>query len=140
MKNTFIVIQFLCASSIMFLGFYPIDGYDRTKIARLKYLQKQVEKGEKITRIPSGALHATASVVLNLKDSKGKMVEDFFVEDTEFSDQIKKVIPSGSYSLTALDMSDPNNLEIRRIQRKYWISTGKCRKAGCIDCFVYRIG
>jgi hypothetical protein len=110
MKNT-LFVSILCASSIMFLGFYPIDGYERTKIARLKYLQKQVEKGEKITRIPSGALHATASVALNLEDSKSMMVEDFFVEDTEFSDQIKKVIPRGSYSLTALDMSDPNNLK-----------------------------
>ena len=97
--------------STLFLGFYPIDGYERTKIARLLYLQRRLENGEQITRIPQGALHNINTVRLNLTKHKDKELDFFFQEDPEFSSEIRKLIPKGAYSLTALDMSDPENLK-----------------------------
>ena len=110
MKKLIFIPAFLMVYSLI-VSFYPIDGYERTKISRLLYLQRQVEKGAKITRIPPGALHNIETVQLNLTQSKDKMLDDFFIQDNEFTAQLKKVIPKGAYSLTALDMSDPNNLK-----------------------------
>jgi hypothetical protein len=101
----------LITMSALFFGFYPIDGYQRTKIARLLYLQKKLESGEQFTRIPGGALHKLNSVRLNLTEHKDKELDFFFQEDAEFSSEIRKVIPKGAYSLAALDMSDPEDLK-----------------------------
>lgn len=110
MKRTATILVLVILSSLFF-GFYPIDGYERTKIARLLYLQRRLENGEQITRIPQGALHNINTVRLNLTKHKDKELDFFFQEDPEFSSEIRKVIPKGAYSLTALDMSDPENLK-----------------------------
>jgi len=101
----------LCISSIIFYGFYPIDGYENTRIARLLYLQRQLEKGEKITRIPEGALKNLNSIKLNLTEMNDKEVDYFFEENLEFSKRIRSVIPKGAYSLAALDITDPDDLK-----------------------------
>lgn len=110
MKKISIIIIFLIGSTLLF-GFYPIDGYDSTKISRLLYIKKLLDKGEKITRIPAGALHDLNTIELNLTSVQDKGIDFFLQEDQEFSARIKKAIPTGKYSLTALDMTDPDNLK-----------------------------
>ncbi len=103
------IVVAICSFALV--SFYPIDGYEKTGISRLLYTKKIYDEGEKITRIPPGALHNLESIKLNLLERKNSDVEALLVEDPEFSANIRKVIPSGAYSLTAMDITDPGNLK-----------------------------
>ncbi|MFD1314994.1 serine hydrolase [Namhaeicola litoreus] len=110
MKKAIILLG-ICLAIASSFAFYPIDGYGSTKIARLLQLQRSVEKGEKMTRIPPGAMHSLASIKLNLKSVQSTGLDAILTEDPDFSAKIKSVIPQGNYSLVALDMSDPDKMK-----------------------------
>ncbi|WP_338039304.1 hypothetical protein [Maribacter litopenaei] len=61
----------LLTSAFATFSFYPIDGYERTGIKRLKRLE-QVKNGEvkESTSIPSGALKSYMDIELNLVSEK----------------------------------------------------------------------
>ena len=63
-------------------NFYPIDGYERTGIARLAQLQKIVKDSIKYTRIPAGAYLKTEDIKLRLT-SKNDSASSYMTEDPE---------------------------------------------------------
>lgn len=88
---------------------YPIDGFYRTGIKRLLYLQKVVN-GEKTGTIPpKGALLPTDSIGLKLSDHD---FQEFPSGDPLLQKQLDKLFPNmhESYSITVLDYSDPDNI------------------------------
>lgn len=120
---------------ISLLGFYPIDGFRTTRIARLLYLQKFQASGKEITRIPPGALLNMEAVQLNLTGIQNKDRESLLLEDPEFSASIKSVIPKGNYSLTAVDMTDPNNLKYAAINENKGYQPGSVGKLVVLTAF-----
>ena len=109
MQKTFITL--LTASITLGLFFlYPIDGFESTGISRLLYVYKAVNGDKPYKRIPPGALYKLEDIKLNLEYCEGKAVDDILVEDEDFSNAVKKLIPGGNYSITVLDMSDMSNL------------------------------
>ena len=90
MKNI-IKLSVVLIISVFLFGYYPIDGYRTTKIARLLYLQKLKGSGNKITKIPPGALHNLDYVQLNLKKHHNKDIDGFLVKDDELSKKIQKL-------------------------------------------------
>ncbi len=112
--NTFIKIfgiPFIALISISF--FYPIDGYERTGIKRLKRLEL-IQSGElkTTTPLPPGALRSWEDIHLNLKARNADSVSVFFAEDEQLQKDINSLFRGmdRSYSLSVLDISDPEKL------------------------------
>lgn len=90
---------------------YPIDGYERTGIKRLKRLEL-IEKGEIKEASPflPGALKSWEDIELNLISQKADSTGNFLKADAAFQKEINTLFKGldKSYSLTILDISDPN--------------------------------
>jgi len=138
MKNIIRIPVFIIAAILMF-SFYPIDGFKTTGITRLLYTQKKLDDGDKITRIPVGALHSIDSIKLNLSSEKDKSIEDIFVKDEALSAEIKRLLPKGAYSITVLDMSDPKNLRYAAVNENRGYQPGSVGKLVVLNAFFYNL-
>lgn len=125
--------------AVILYGFYPIDGYRTTKIARLLYLQKLVASGAKITRIPPGGLHNMEDVKLNLTGLSNKSYDHFFQEDPELSKKIQSVIPKGPYSITVLDYTNPKQLRFAAINENKGYQPGSVGKLVVLNAFFHEL-
>ncbi len=92
---------------------YPIDGYERTGIKRLKRLEL-IQTGEikTTTPLPAGALKSWEDINLQLTTLKTDSVTSFFKEDDKLQKEISTLFRGldKSYSLSILDISDPANV------------------------------
>ena len=92
---------------------YPIDGYERTGIKRLKRLEL-IQSGEikTTTPLPAGALKSWEDINLQLTTLKTDSVTSFFKEDDKLQKEISTLFRGldKSYSLSILDISDPANV------------------------------
>jgi hypothetical protein len=108
------VIKYLGFPVLCLLGillFYPIDGYERTGIKRLKRLELIQEGSLKTTSpLPAGALKSWKDIELILSEAKADSISDYFKEDPQLQQQINTLFRGldKSYSLSILDISDPN--------------------------------
>ncbi len=89
---------------------YPIDGYERTGIKRLKRLEL-IQSGEikTTTPLPSGALRSWNDISLNLQALNQDSLSTFFKEDVQLQKEISGLFRGldKSYSLSVVDISDP---------------------------------
>lgn len=127
-------------SAFLFLSFYPIDAYKSTGIARLLYIQEARDNGEKITRIPPGALYNLEDIELNLTIKDNLIIEDFFIENSELSSKIKSVIPKGAYSIAILNMTDPDNMAYAAINENKGYQPGSVGKLVVLNAFFTELG
>ena len=101
-------LPLLCVVLVALL--YPIDGYERTGIKRLKRLEL-IQSGEikSTTPLPSGALRSWEDIRLNLDALKKDSLSTFFKEDAQLQKEISALFRGldKSYSLSVLDISDP---------------------------------
>lgn len=112
MKCLKVVIVCTVATLISgFRGTYPINGYQKTGIARLAYLEKMVIDSIPIKRIPQGAFLMENDIKLNLATRKNHTLDDIMIQDEEFKQEILRYLPQEGYSATILDMTDPENLK-----------------------------
>lgn len=106
------IILILCASFTT-MSYYPIDGYERTGIKRLKRLEL-VKSGElkDATKLPEGAMKSYMDIQLNLTEKRQDSVHCFLKEDEVFQKEVNNLFRGldKSYSLTVLDISDLNNI------------------------------
>ena len=91
---------------------YPIDGYQRTGISRLAYLEKIVRDSIDYNRIPSGAYLSIKDIKLNLTTYKDS-AKVLMTPDAELQGKISKLFYGldNSYSLAVLDMTDSTNVK-----------------------------
>ncbi len=114
MKNLVlpVLLGILCLAFVPYLP-YPIDGYERTDIKRLKRLEL-IRSGEiKDAQLPPvGALKSWNEIELNLLSRNKDSTNSFFVNDEQFQKEVSGLFRGldRSYSLAILDISDPNNL------------------------------
>ena len=134
MKNI-IKLSVVLIISVFLFGYYPIDGYRTTKIARLLYLQKLKGSGKKITKIPPGALHDLDYVQLNLKKHHNKDIDGFLVKDDELSKKIQSVLPKGNYSISVLDMTDTDHVKYAAINENKGYQPGSVGKLVVLNAF-----
>ncbi|QNM86827.1 serine hydrolase [Polaribacter pectinis] len=110
MKTKYILLTAFIIASLGFMN-YPIDGYENTGIARLYQLRKFQLDSVRYTRIPAGAYKKLEDIKLNLLDRSKDSLKDLFTVDKEFERKLKRIIPGGAYSMSVMDMSNPNNLK-----------------------------
>ena len=104
----------LIAGIAISLGFtlrYPIDGFQKTGIARLAQLQKMINDSIDNRRIPDGAFKNVADIKLNLLSRKTDSVSVLLQQDSEFDRKIRSILPGSGYSAAVLDMSNPDSLK-----------------------------
>ncbi len=112
-KISISVIALLCLVLLAYANkdAYPIDGYSSTGIKRLLRLERIAADTSKTLNLPAGALLPLNCIELNLTERKNDSLSELLKEDKEFAEKIKAAIPRGNYSLTVMDMTDPNNLK-----------------------------
>ncbi|RRQ50609.1 hypothetical protein DZC72_08770 [Maribacter algicola] len=91
---------------------YPIDGYERTGIKRLKRLEL-IQSGElkDAATIPLGALKSWEEISLNLASRKEDSLGSFFQVDDGLQREIGGLFRGldRSYSIAVLDISNPDS-------------------------------
>ncbi|MEJ1223715.1 serine hydrolase [Sediminicola sp. 1XM1-17] len=106
-------VLILVCSAFTTMTYYPIDGYEMTGIKRLKRLEL-IKSGElkDNTTLPPGALKSYSEIELNLLSRSKDSVEALLVTDANFQKEISGLFRGldKSYSLTVLDISDPDNI------------------------------
>ena len=112
-KIIVLLIVVLCASAFTTYKYYPIDGYERTGIKRLKRLEL-IKSGElkDATALPAGALKSYSDIQLNLLSRKSDSAMGLMQVNEDFQKEISALFRGldKSYSLTVLDISDPENV------------------------------
>lgn len=96
-------------SAFTTLNYYPIDGYARTGIKRLKRLEL-IKSGEikDASKLPEGAMKSYMDIKLNLISRKNDSLACFLKEDANFQKEVSGLFRGldKSYSLAVLDISD----------------------------------
>lgn len=113
MKKIIILLAVVAVSSAFtVLTLYPIDGYEYTGIKRLKRLEL-VKSGEiqDGTPLPPGAMKGYMDIQLNLALRKEDSLGQFLVPDEAFQAEVSGLFRGldKSYSITVLDISDPEH-------------------------------
>ncbi len=112
-KIIVLLVIVLSASAFTTFKYYPIDGYERTGIKRLKRLEL-IKSGEikDATALPVGAMKSYNDIQLNLLSRKNDSAMGLMQVDADFQKEISALFRGldKSYSLTVLDISDPENV------------------------------
>ena len=112
-KYIALLLVLLVGSAFTINTYYPIDGYERTGIKRLKRLER-IKTGEikDAATLPAGAMKSWDDIQLNLLDRKGDSAMGLMTVDPDFQKEISALFRGldKSYSLTVLDISDVNNI------------------------------
>ena len=112
-KIIVLLVIVLSASAFTTYKYYPIDGYKRTGIKRLKRLEL-IKSGEikDASALPVGAMKSYTDIQLNLLSRKNDSAVGLMQVDADFQKEISALFRGldKSYSLTVLDISDPENV------------------------------
>lgn len=112
-KIIVLLIVVVSSSAFTTYKYYPIDGYDRTGIKRLKRLEL-IKSGEikDASALPVGAMKSYNDIQLNLLSRKNDSAMGLMQVDPDFQKEISALFRGldKSYSLTVLDISDPENV------------------------------
>ncbi|MGB3144518.1 MAG: hypothetical protein WBB24_10440, partial [Maribacter sp.] len=112
-KAILLVLVVLMASAFTTYSYYPIDGYEHTGIKRLKRLEL-IKNGEikDAAALPLGALKSFSEIELNLLSRQEDSAMALMQVDEAFQKEINTLFRGldKSYSLTVLDISDPENV------------------------------
>jgi hypothetical protein len=112
-KILVVLIVVFSASAFTTYTNYPIDGYERTGIKRLKRLEL-IKSGEikDASALPSGALKSYSDIQLNLLSRKNDSAMGLMKVNEDFQKEISALFRGldKSYSLSVLDISDPENV------------------------------
>ena len=112
-KILVLLVVVFSASAFTTYTYYPIDGYERTGIKRLKRLEL-IKSGElkDATALPAGALKSYSDIQLNLLSRKNDSAMGLMQVNEDFQKEINALFRGldKSYSLTVLDISDPENV------------------------------
>lgn len=91
---------------------YPIDGYQYSGIKRLRHLQLSIAGDLPKVNLPQGAYKSIDDITLNLLACKEDSMTSILVENSILQAKINTLFPKldKSYSVTVLDITDPQNL------------------------------
>lgn len=138
MKTTFHIPLVL---SILLLVFYPIDGYEKTGIRRLKRLER-IHKGEiksSSAPLPPGALKTYDEIFLHLQSRSGDSVGGLLQSDPLLQTGVNSLFRGldKSYSLALLDISDPGNIRYAQRNHQAGYQPGSVGKIAVLNALFY---
>lgn len=97
---------------------YPIDGYEKTGIERLLWLQRVMNGETSAEKPPEGAQKSINDIKLNLLNERGNALETLPAPDPDLQKSLNALFPNldESYSITLLDITPGR--EIRYAKRE----------------------
>lgn len=103
----FLALLVLMVTIPLPLNSYPIDGYERTGIRRLAYLQDVVDGEIKATLPIPGAMKSVDDIKLNLYGESGSMMDSLPATDPDLQKALNGLFPNmhESYSVALMDIS-----------------------------------
>ena len=119
------------------MGFYPIDGYEKTGIKRLKRLEL-IEAGEmKGTQLDTGATLLMKDIKLHLPRVHRDSVARLFEVDEEMQKKLSAFFPrlDESYSLTVMDITPGKPTRYARRQEDRQFQPGSVGKLAVVVGF-----
>ena len=137
MKNLLIIL--FIAGIFLSFGFYPIDGYERSRIVRLLDIQHTLDKGEKYTRIPYGAFGSIDDIRLNLLSVSEKNIDKILEEDEAFEKKLNRLFPGAGYSAAVLDITDPSNMRYASFREDVGYQPGSVGKIAVLNALFYEL-
>ncbi|GAA5522608.1 hypothetical protein Asal01_02570 [Fodinibius salicampi] len=107
-----------CLAFIIGAATYPIDGYEKTGIERLLYLERIMSGEIKGELPPPGARKSIADIKLKLNGSRGDSLQEILSPDPELQKEVDAIFSTldPSYSVGILDITEGR--PIRYAQRK----------------------
>jgi len=138
--NKKLIFSALAITLFIAMGFYPIDGYERSRIDRLLDIQNTLDKGEKYTRIPAGAFASIEDIKLNLLAKDQKSIDELLVEDEAFSRKIARITPGGAYSLAVMDITNPDSLKYASHREDVGYQPGSVGKIAVLNALFTQMG
>ena len=112
-KHTLLLLVLIIGSAFTTYTYYPIDGYERTGIKRLKRLEL-IKNGEikDASTLPAGAMKSWNEIELNLLERKDDSAMGLMTVDEEFQKEINALFRGldRSYSLAVMDISDQDSI------------------------------
>ncbi|AZQ45128.1 hypothetical protein EJ995_00990 [Nonlabens ponticola] len=127
------------------MAFYPIDGYEKTGIKRLKRLEKTLDSTitEYYLRPGSFKLHDQFNLWL-CEDSTtmdSTATEKFMTVDETFQDKMTRLFPRRSgYAITVLDITDPDNTRYAEMNENQGFQPGSVGKLAVATAFFTQLG
>jgi len=135
-------LTFLIITTTIVAGlntFYPIDGYKSTKISRLARLEKIKNDSTQTLNLPKGALLPLNCIELQLTKRNEDSVNTILQEDKAFAEKLKKIIPSGNYSLTVLDMTNPDDVKYAAYKESIGYQPGSVGKLAVVTALFTQL-
>ncbi len=132
-----VAILFIAAFFIM--AFYPIDGYERTGIKRLKRLEKTLDSTITEYYLKKGSFKSYKEITLWLCEQKDS-VEEIMTVDQDFQKEMMQLFPSrAGYGITVLDMTDPDNTRYAEMNEDRGFQPGSVGKIVVATAFFNEI-
>ena len=121
MKTKFLylfTLLLIISLTFEFTNAYPIDGYASTHIRRLLRLQLILDGKIKENPPIKGQLKSISEIKLNLTGTLGDKLAIYPEVNKDFQKEIDRLFPNRdeSYSITLLDITDPNNFRYAQRQ------------------------
>lgn len=138
MKKFLIILPILAITISFGFAVYPIDGYKRTGIKRLYQLQKFQNDSVPYNRIPKGAYKKWSEIKLNLTSVKDSL-DLLLIQDKDFAKRINSLFPSGNYSASVLDMSNPDKLQYAEYRENVGYQPGSVGKIAVLNAVFYQM-
>ncbi|SCY40148.1 hypothetical protein SAMN05192588_2684 [Nonlabens sp. Hel1_33_55] len=138
MKKHYYIASILIVA-IIAMAVYPIDGYERTGIKRLKRLEKTLDSTITEYYLKPGSFKKTEEINLWLCEDTTS-TEDFMVVDEDFQDKMTRLFPRRSgYAITVLDITDPDNTRYAEMNEQSGFQPGSVGKLAVATAFFTQI-
>ena len=121
----YIILSGILLVSII-LSAYPIDGYKYTAIDRLLYQYKVAEDSTLTTKLKPGALLNTADIKLNLVGHKKGIPQEDLDLEKKLQNIFRNLEPE--YSISMMDITDPNNISYAGLKETTGYQPGSVAK------------
>lgn len=136
------LLLFLAMAAIILPLSYPIDGYERTGIKRLKRLEL-IQAGEikNTSPLPPGALKSYSEIELNLLGRKDDSVGVFLQRHPGLQQAVNGLFRGldRSYSLAILDISNPDSLRYAERNETLGYQPGSVGKIAVLNALFYQL-
>lgn len=134
MKNITKIVAVLF-TAVFLLAFYPIDGFNKTGIKRLKRLEKTLDSTLNEYYLKKGSFKKYDEINLWMCE-KTDSIDKIMSVDTDFQKEMLRLFPSRSgYGITVLDITDVNNTRYAEMNENTGFQPGSVGKIAVATAF-----
>jgi hypothetical protein len=121
------------------MALYPIDGFNRTGIKRLKRLEKTLDSSITEYYLKPGSFKKTEQINLWLCEDT-VAVDSIMQVDDDFQKKMTRLFPRRrGYAITVLDITDPDSLRYAEMNENSGFQPGSVGKLAVVTAFFKQL-